>query len=61
MRSYIRQYNNKLLIGKSMNLRRISASCFCLLLAGNLAVSAQTVTLGYGTVKKNDFTSINFS
>ena len=28
-----------------MNLRRISASCFCLLLAGNLAVSAQTVTL----------------
>ena len=60
MRSYIRQYN-KLLIGKSMNLRRISASCFCLLLAGNLAVSAQTVTLGYGIVKKNDFTSINFS
>ena len=44
-----------------MNLRRISASCFCLLLAGNLAVSAQTVTLGYGTVKKNDFTSISFS
>ena len=45
-----------------MNLRRISASCFCfLLLAGILAVSAQTVTLGYGTVKKNDFTSINFS
>lgn len=44
-----------------MNLRRISASCFCLLLAGNLAVSAQTVTLGYGIVKKNDFTSINFS
>ena len=28
-----------------MNLRRISASCFCLLLAGNLAVSAQMVTL----------------
>ena len=28
-----------------MNLRRISASCFCLLLAGHLAVSAQTVTL----------------
>lgn len=49
MRSYIRQYN-KLLISKSMNLRRISASCFCLLLAGNLAVSAQTVTLGSNKV-----------
>ena len=33
-----------------MNLRRISASCFCLLLAGNLAVSAQTVTLGSNKV-----------
>lgn len=28
----------------SMNLKRISASCFCLLLASNMAISAQTVS-----------------
>lgn len=33
-----------------MNFKRISASCFCLLLAGNIAVSAQTVTLGSNKV-----------
>ncbi len=33
-----------------MNLRRISASCFCLLLAGQMAVFAQTVSFGSNKV-----------
>lgn len=33
-----------------MNLKRISASCFCLLLAGQMAVFAQTVSFGSNKV-----------
>lgn len=33
-----------------MNIKRISASCFCLLLAGNLAISAQNVTFSSNKV-----------